>query len=98
MKILALEQDVRGVSDADCLPYLKAEAARVWVLYQSGTIREMYFRGDTHSAVLVLECADLDDARIVLDSLPLVQHNLIAFEVIPLIPYPGFSRLFADVP
>ena len=28
-----------------------------------------------------------------LDSLPLVQAGLIRFEVIPLVPYPGFERL-----
>ena len=29
-----------------------------------------------------------------LDSLPLVQAGLIHFDVIPLVPYPGFMRLF----
>jgi hypothetical protein len=32
----------------------------------------------------------------VLGMLPLVQQGLITFEVIPLVPYPGFSRLFVD--
>ena len=29
-----------------------------------------------------------------LETLPLVQAGLIRFEVIPLVPYPGFGRLF----
>jgi hypothetical protein len=32
----------------------------------------------------------------VLGTLSLVQAGLIAFEVIPLKPYPGLARLFAD--
>jgi len=35
-------------------------------------------------------------AEAALDSLPLVQAGLIRFELIPLSPYPGFARLFAD--
>jgi hypothetical protein len=96
MKILALEQEVPGVSGGQFYPHLKAEAARVWELYQAGMLREIYFRQDRTNAVLVLECADVREARGVLETLPLVRAGLIDFEVIPLIPYPGFSRLFAE--
>lgn len=94
MKILALEQDVPGVKDEQFQPHLKAEAARVWELYQAGLLREIYFRQDRTNAVLVLECADANEARRTLETLPLVRLGLIDFEVIALIPYPGFSRLF----
>jgi hypothetical protein len=65
-------------------------------LYQAGVFRELYCRQDRSEAVLVLECADVKEADRVLGTLPLVREGLITFEVIPLIPYPGFSRLFAD--
>jgi hypothetical protein len=94
MKILALEQDIPGITNEKFRPHLKAEAARVWELYQTGVLREIYFRQDRHSAVLVLECTDLEDANAVLDSLPLVREGLIRFDLIPLIAYPGFARLF----
>jgi muconolactone delta-isomerase len=95
MKILAIEHEVPGVADNAFTPALgKAEAARAWALHQEGVIRELYFRADRHEAVLVLECADADDARAVLGTLPLVEAGLIAFEVIPLVAYPGFARLF----
>ena len=45
-------------------------------------------------AVLILECTDKETAHQILDSLPLVQAGLIEFEAIPLVPYPGFERLF----
>jgi hypothetical protein len=41
-----------------------------------------------------LECADAAEAHRVLATLPLVRAGLIAFEVIPLKPYPGLARLF----
>ncbi len=96
MMILAIERDVPGVTGEEFEPHLKEEeAARVWELYQAGLVRELYFRQDQPSAVLVLECADIEEANAVLNTLPLVKAGLIAFDIIQLIPYPGFSRLFA---
>lgn len=95
MKILALEIEVPGVKADDFTQEItRAEARQAWELYQAGAIREMYFRADRNDAVLVLECADLNAARNVVDSLPLVKAKLIDFDLIPLRAYPGFGRLF----
>jgi muconolactone delta-isomerase len=95
MKILALEHECPDiVSDAFTPVLLRQEAAKAWELHQSGVIRELYFRQDRHAAVLALECADVAEAQAFLNTLPLVQAGLITFELIPLIPYPGFARLF----
>lgn len=96
MKILAMEIEAEGVKPEQYRPHLKAEARRVWELYQSGTIRELYFRADRSEAVLMLECTDANETQQTLESLPLVQEGLISFEVIPRIPYPGFARLFGE--
>ncbi len=96
MKILAMENEIAGVKPEQFGPHLKAEARRVWELYQTGAIREYYFRADRSEAVLILECGDVHEAQQTLASLPLVQAGLISFEVIPLVPYPGFARLFGE--
>jgi muconolactone delta-isomerase len=96
MKILAIEREVPGVKDEQSKSHLKDEAARVWELYQAGVLRELYFRHDQSSAVLVLECADAEEASEFLNTLPLVKEELIAFDIIPLTAYPGFSRLFDE--
>jgi muconolactone delta-isomerase len=96
MKILALEHDSPDVTaDQFTLALLRAEARCAWELQQAGVIRELYFRADRHAAVLMLECADVDEARSILGTLPLVRERLIGFELIPLVAYPGFARLFA---
>ena len=94
MKILAMEVEAVGLAPEQFAPYLKAEARRAWELYQSGIIRELYFHADRSEAVLILECADTTEAEQMLDTLPLVQAGLIRFDIIPLVPYPGFERLF----
>lgn len=94
MKIIAIEKEVPGKTAADFQPHLEDEARVVWGLYQQGSLREIYFRADQNSAILVLECTDVHTAEDVLSTLPLVREGLIEFEIIPLIPYPGFKRLF----
>jgi muconolactone delta-isomerase len=96
MKILAMEGEVLGVAPEAFAQYLKPEARRVWELHQEGHIRELYFRQDRSVAVLIMECSNAEEASRLLESLPLVQAGLITFDLIPLIPYPGFSRLFAE--
>jgi muconolactone delta-isomerase len=94
MKILALEHELPEGTVEEFKRYARDEAFRAWELHQQGIIREMYFRADRNEAVLVLECDDVESARQVLASLPLVKHRLITFELIPLKAYPGFARLF----
>lgn len=95
MKILAIERENEGFSAEDFAPYLHDEARQAWQLYLDGVIREMYFVRDRHIAILILECQDEKEAQQKLATLPLVQAGLIRFEVMPLVPYDGFARLFA---
>jgi hypothetical protein len=95
VQILALERAVPGVRDdafTDAL--LRTEAERLWELHQAGVVRQAFFRTDRDEAVLLLEAADAEAARSVLDELPLVSAGFIDFEVITLRAYPGFARLF----
>jgi len=98
MKVLAIERPVDGVSAERFTAELgRAEASRVWELQQAGSVREIYFRTDETSAILLLECEGVDEARDMLDTLPLVAAGLIRFEVLGLRAYPGFARLFGVV-
>jgi hypothetical protein len=93
MKILAIEKEIPGVKEEQYELHLKSEALQAWKLYQEGKIRELYFSKDD-CAILILECEDENKAAEILNSLPLVKEGLIEFDIIPLLPYPGFGRLF----
>jgi muconolactone delta-isomerase len=94
MKILAIEKEFPDTTAEQFQNLLKDEARRVWELQQSGQLREIYFNSKEHTAVLILECPDLDEARRLLSTLPLVRTGLILFDLISLVPYDGFARLF----
>ena len=76
MKILALEKELPGADTEAFQPLLKNEARHIWELQQSGKLREIYFHADQHSAVLVLECSSVEEARQLLSSLPLVAGGI----------------------
>lgn len=94
MKILALEREIPGAGREQFELHGRDEARTVWDLYQRGMIRELYFRGDQHTAVLMLESASADQAALALAELPFVREGLISFDLIPLTAYTGFGRLF----
>lgn len=94
MKILALEKELPHVSSDAFNRYAEEEARKAWELHQAGIIRELYFQADQTTAVLVLECNSIEQARNTLEELPFVREGLIVFDLIPLKAYSGFERLF----
>ena len=96
MKIIAVERELEGSNEKAFKKYAKDEARQVWNLYQEGKIREVYFRQDFPNAVLFLECKDVEEANEILSTLPFVKKSLIQFDLIPLKPYSGYSRLFKE--
>ena len=95
MKILALEHELPDAQADTFQKYAQEEAGKVWELYQAGVVRELYFRADRSDAILMLECATVEEAEKFLSELPFVREGLITFEQIPLKAYSGFERLFA---
>jgi muconolactone delta-isomerase len=97
MKILAVDKILPGATEEKIKSHLKEEAAKGWELYNAGIFREMYFKtGDTPGAVLILETASVEEARQILNELPLVKEGLVDFEIIPLGPFIPFGMLFAQ--
>lgn len=94
MKILALEAENPEPPQKEMQPYLIEEAQTAWRLMQTGIIRDIYFRADDHTAVIMMETQDIDEAVEKLDELPLVREGFIRFDVMQLDPYDGFARLF----
>ena len=95
MKILVLPKPVEGVPREKLLPHADAEIQAVWELYAQGICREFYTRAsEPGRVVLMFECATMEAAKEALARLPFVQLDLIDFDLIPLAPFTGLTRLF----
>jgi hypothetical protein len=93
MKILAIEKEVPGVDWSTVSNELLAqEALDVYRMYLAGLLREHYFN-EEKCAILVLECESKTQAQELLGKLPLVENNLIAFEIMELHPYTSYDRI-----
>jgi len=97
MKILAIEKEVVGVDWSIVSKQLLAlEALDVYRMYLTDQLREHYFN-EEKCAVLVLECHSKAHAQELLGKLPLVEKNLITFEIMELHPYTGYDRIIDAV-
>ena len=72
-------------------PLLEPEAERLRALYAAGKVRAAWSREDVPGAVLLLECDNHRDAEAVVASLPLVQHEMLEVQIIPMRGYRGFG-------
>jgi len=93
MKILAITKDVPGVSWENSDEILKNETINAYKLYRDGIFREIYFT-QNRDAIIILETESLNEASKFMNGLPLVEQNLITYELFELNPYYGFERLF----
>lgn len=95
MQILAVSNDAPGCDWTGTEALLYREALRVWELQKQALLRSIWFTVPDNNAVLLLECASVDEAQALLATLPLVREGKIVFTCTELAPYTGFDRLFS---
>ena len=78
-------------SDAEFTELVDAEVSRARELYASGFIRQIWHRADLPGACMVLEAGSLDEARVRLQTLPLIRAGMLDVAIVPLAPYAGFT-------
>ncbi len=93
MKILAIAKAKAGKTPEDLGPYRVAEAKHAWELYKQGVFRELYFRTDAPGVVVVAECQDIEAARKITATLPMVEAGLIDFDYMALGAFVAFEDL-----
>lgn len=101
MQFLVIFRSRPDVTDDMLRPVLKEETAEAWKMMMEGTLRSIWHlppdppkhRGPGGNVVM-LECADEADARDRISQFPLVQKDLVGFELLQLNPFNGFELLF----
>ena len=95
MKIFAMGKVTPSVTPEMMQPHAVAETRCAWEMYKTSVLRELYLCADGTGAIGVMECRDADEARKNLSQLPLVKAGMLSFEIVPVLPYVFFERLFA---
>ena len=96
MQFLVIARVTEETSLEKVLPYVKPEAEKVWEYYATDVVRSIYYIADMSGAVLMLEAENLDVAQAIVAELPMAQHDILDFEILPLKPYTGLDALFAQ--
>jgi hypothetical protein len=97
MMYLIITRDRVGVDWKKEGTVLREEAKHIWELQKRNIVRSIWFTTPAREAVLFLEENTLLDAEKTLKAFPLVQKNLIDYEILQLSAYDGYERLFENV-
>jgi hypothetical protein len=95
MVILTAKQ---GVTRQQILNIMPAEIRATMKLYLDGKIRQWYSRGDGRGVIFLIDAGTVDEARAVMDPLPLSKENLMDHEYIPVGPLMPLTALIGDGP
>ena len=84
--VLVIETPRQGVTLQQIMPVIPEEIRATVKLYLDGTIREWYSRGDGKGVIFLVEAKTEDEARAVMETLPLAKGHLMDHQYIPVGP------------
>src|SRR5438067_10768191 len=84
--VFALLRAKPGVTRERIMAIMSAEIRATVQLYLDGKIREWYSREDGRGSVFLVNTRDVEEARSIMESLPLAKENMLDHEYIPVGP------------
>lgn len=85
-EVLVIETAKEGVTFPQVFAVMPREARATVKLYLDGKIREWYSRGDGKGVVLLVDAKSVEEAREIIESLPLTKERLVDGQYIPVGP------------
>jgi hypothetical protein len=84
--VLVIQTPRQGVAFQQFMPLMPAEARATVKLYLDGKIREWYSRGDGKGVVFLIDAKTEDEAREIMETLPLAKEHVWDTQYIPVGP------------
>ena len=84
--VLVIETAKEGVTFPQVFAVMPQEVRATVKLYLDGKIREWYSRGDGKGVVFLVDARSVDEARAILEDLPLTKGQLVDSQYIPVGP------------
>lgn len=85
-EVLVIQTAKKGVTPQQIMAVIPAEIRATVKLYFDGKIRQWYSRGDGKGVVFLVNAKTEDEARAIMETLPLAKEQLIDEEYIPVGP------------
>jgi hypothetical protein len=82
-----------GVSRQQILNVMPGEVRDTVKLYLDGKIRQWYSKSDGKGVVFIVDAKTADDARAIMEALPLAKEHLMDYEYIPIGPLRPLAAL-----
>jgi hypothetical protein len=82
-EVLVIQTPRHGVTPQQIMAVMPSEIRATVNLYLDGKIREWYSRGDGKGVIFLVEAKTDDEARAIMDTLPLAKQELMDHEYIP---------------
>jgi len=84
--VLVIETPKQGVTPQQIMAVIPDEIQATVKLYLDGKIREWYSRGDGKGVIFLVDVKTEDEARALMETLPLAKEQLMNHEYIPVGP------------
>ncbi len=96
--VLTMLSPKPGATAEQIMKLMPAEIRATVPLYLDGKIQQWFMRGDGRGVIFLLNCKDVDEARALIESLPLSKENLMDEQFIPVGPLLPLGLLLGDNP
>jgi hypothetical protein len=96
--VLATLTVKEGVQREAIMKVMPGEVRSTVQLYLDGRIQQWFARGDGKGVVFLLDCKTVEEAKAILETLPLIKENFASFEYMPLGPLTPLRLLIAPPP
>jgi hypothetical protein len=95
---MVIQTAKQGVSLDQIVSIMPAEIRATVKLYLDGKIRQWYSKGDGRGVVFFVDAGTADEARTIIDTLPLSKEHLMDHEYIPVGPLMQLMALVGGGP
>src|SRR6516162_1995544 len=84
--VIVIQTAKQGVTPQQVMAVIPAEIRATVKLYLDGKIRQWYSRGDGKGVVFLVDAETEDEARAIMETLPLAKEQLMDHEYVPVGP------------
>jgi len=85
-EVLVIQTPKKGVTPQQIMAVIPSEIRATVKLYLDGKIREWYSRGDGKGVIFLVDAKTEEEARAIMETLPLAKEQLMDHEYIPVGP------------